>query len=480
MTISIRTKLFAALLLSTLLVVCFMALLIQWGFDKGFLEYINKEEKAETQQLAERLEQYYAENRSWAALAKDPFVVLRMHAEITSSASAKHRFRTIDEKRHRDDERDQLVKEKKDNHRRFSIERTVILDEAGQIIFGEKLQSKLPHMIPLMFEGERIGSIGLYLPEKLSEANQVTFIEQQSTFMITALLISVFIAVAVSIFLAFSLTRPIRRLSSAAQKVTHGDYSVRIKTGKGDELDQLSHDFNTMAATLEENEEQRKRWVSDIAHELRTPLTSLKGQIEALQDGIRKPDQKTYESLHKGVSRLERLVEDLYDLNRSDIGTFTMIKKDINFSSLLLSECASFQQEATDANLDLKLKISEDVHLHGDSQRLQQLIDNLLTNSLRYTDPGGEVQIDLTSDDAQARLEISDSSPGVPDDALLRLFNRLYRVEESRNRALGGSGLGLAICKEIVLAHNGNISASHSANGGISIIVTIPLLSQDK
>lgn len=470
---SIRIKLFAALLLTTLLVVLIMALIVQWGFDRGFLEYINKEEQAETVQLAERLEQYYAAHKSWEEIAADPFIVFTMHAEIDSSAG--HRFKAVNSKKKHDEPRKDF-KDKKDDRRRFSIDRTVILDETGKIIFGEKLQSTLPHMLPLQYEGKRIGSIGLYLPEKLSEANQVTFIERQTAFLVTAFLISLFIAVAVSIFLAFSLTRPIRRLSSAARKLTEGDYGVRVKAGSRDELARLSQDFNTLATTLEENEEQRKRWVSDIAHELRTPLTSLKGLIEALQDGIRKPDQRTYDTLHKGVSRLERLVEDLYDLNRSDIGTFTMVKHEVDFSSLVSNEAAIFQRQAEQAGLKLDLEITENnLRVYGDSERLQQLIANLLTNCVRYTDSGGKINLQLRSEHGAAVLEIADSAPGVPDEALLRLFNRLYRVDESRNRALGGSGLGLAICREIALAHDGKITAHHSELGGVSIIFSIPL-----
>lgn len=477
MIISIRTKLFSALLLTTLLVVFFMALLVQWGFDRGFLEYINKEEQAQTEQLAQKLEKYYAEHRSWEELAANPALVLQMHAALNPALAAKHHFKPLNDKKRHDDEHKNGDKNQAARHI-FPIERTVILDGTGKIIYGERLKPKLPHMRHLLFNGEQVGSIGLYLPEKLSEANQVTFIEQQTTFMVTVLLISVAIAVAVSIFLAFSLTRPIKRLSVAAQKLTEGDYSTRITAWDNDELGRLSHDFNTLAATLEENEQQRKRWVSDIAHELRTPLTSLKGQIEALQDGIRKPDQRTYDSLHKGVSRLERLVEDLYDLNRSDLGTFTMMKTDIDFSKLVQTEATAFQQEAKQAGLELKLNINREITIYGDSQRLQQLLSNLLTNSIRYTDSGGEVKVSLGKEGSNAVLEITDSTPGVPDNALRRLFDRLYRVDESRNRALGGSGLGLAICREIVLAHNGTITARHSTAGGVSIIVTLPQIMQ--
>lgn len=481
MNISILNKLFTALLLATLLVVIFMTLVMQWGFDRGFLEYINKEEQEEVQRFAVKLEEYYAEHHSWDGLINNPYEVLKIHAEVLPPGKARHRLNDLEEKKHHPEKEKDIksVREKKDEYRRYPIQRTVILDAAGNIIYGDKLQTKLPHMSPLMYNGDRVGSIGLYLPQKLQESNQVTFAEKQTTFMLMALLASGVIAIGTSMFLAYNLARPIRKLSSAARKLNEGDYGVRVKAGYRDELARLSEDFNTLAATLEENELQRKRWVSDIAHELRTPLTSLKGQIEALQDGIRTPDQRTYDILHQGVTRLERLVEDLYDLNRSDLGTFPLVKKKVEFNKLVEITVVAHQGEAEQAGIRLQMTDSSKLlSVYGDTQRLQQLIDNLLTNSIRYTDKGGEINVLLKAQEANAILEVEDSTPGVPDEALPRLFDRLYRVEESRNRALGGSGLGLAICREIVLAHGGSITARHSKSDGLHIIVSIPLITK--
>ncbi len=481
MSISIFHKLSVALLSATLLVVIFMGLVIQWGFDKGFLEYINKEEQVEIQRLAEKLEEYYAEHLSWNGLAGHPEEVLILHAEILPLEKSRHRLNELIEKERHLKNPGKTSQDDTNEHRRHPIQRTVILDAAGNILYGDKLEPKLPHLSPLMYNGNRVGSIGLYLPRKLSESNQVTFVEKQTTFLLMAILTSVVVAIVISMLLAYNLARPIRRLSSAAGKLNEGDYSVRVKAGSRDELARLSQDFNTLATTLEENDLQRKRWVSDIAHELRTPLTSLKGQIEALQDGIRKPDQRTYDILYKGVGRLERLVEDLYDLNRSDLGTFSLIQKKVMFNQLVETEVSTLRGDAEQAGLKLSMTDSTTLLMvNGDAQRLQQLIGNLVTNSIRYTDHGGEIRVVLNQADSHAVLKVADSEPGVADADLPRLFNRLYRVEESRNRSLGGSGLGLAICREIVLAHGGTLEARHSELGGLLVIAAIPLLTDEK
>jgi two-component system sensor histidine kinase BaeS len=475
MKISIQYKLFAAMLFATLSVVGLMTIVIQWSFDRGFLEYVNIEEQEEINRLAQQLEEYYSQHQTWQGLLDNPLEVLKIHALTLPKSKTKHRANEFLKDGKIADRILHSLKEK-DERRRHPIQRTLILDINGGIIFGQKLEPKLPHLIPLMYNEKQVGSIGLYPPKKFHEVKQLMFVERQNSVVLMAGIAAVIITVGISLLLAYSLTKPIRKLSFAANKLIEGDYSIRISNNSRDELERLSSDFNTLATTLEENEVQRKLWVSDIAHELRTPLTSLKGEIEALQDGIRSPGQRTYDNLHKGVVRLERLVEDLYDLNRSDIGAFTLMIKQIDLCSLVESEVATFQQAAKQAGLRLLVNNTiNPIMVPGDMQRLQQLISNLLTNSIRYTDRGGLVTVSVRIEDSFAVIEVEDTAPGVPDDALPRLFNRLYRVERSRNRALGGSGLGLAICQQIAHAHRGSIVAQHSAAGGLHITVSLPL-----
>jgi two-component system sensor histidine kinase BaeS len=230
---------------------------------------------------------------------------------------------------------------------------------------------------------------------------------------------------------------------------------------------------------LQQNEASRKQWIADIAHELRTPLAILRGEIEALQDGINQPDASTLASLHQEVSHLQRLVSDLYDLSMSDSGALSYRKESLDLIALLQETLTLHSTPLQEKGLHIGLAglSQQPVRIQGDPQRLQQLFKNLLENSLRYTDKPGQLQVSTQLQASMVTLVFADSLPGVPEDALPHLFERLYRVESSRNRATGGAGLGLSICYNIVEAHGGKISAAHSALGGLEIRVNLPLQS---
>lgn len=463
------------MLTATLVVVGFMTTVIQWSFDRGFLEYVNVEEQREVNNLALQLEEYYAKHTNWEQLAQDPLQVLRLHALDLPQEKIKHARHDLKERKEIPEWMNH-AKGEGDDHRRHPIERIVILDEQGQIFFGKKMNNQLPHLLPLLYQGKQVGSIGIYPPKELSETNQLMFLGKQKVVILSTCIAAILITIIVAMTLAYHLTKPIRKLSHAAQKLIEGNYRVRVTADSSTELNRLAYDFNVLAKTLEENESQRKMWVSDIAHELRTPLTGLKGEIEALQDGIRKPNQRTYDNLHKAVLRLQRLVEDLYDLSRSDLGTFTLVTRSVDLYHIVADEVAAHLAEAEKAGLTLTINRQNiSVPILGDTERLQQLISNLLTNSIRYTDRGGNISVTVYAKDAKAILKVEDSAPGVPDEALPMLFNRLFRVEQSRNRTLGGSGLGLAICQQIVQAHNGTITADHSSTGGLKITAQLPV-----
>ncbi|WP_028579803.1 ATP-binding protein [Desulfogranum japonicum] len=478
MKISIQYKLFAIMLLAILSVVAFMTLVFQWSFDRGFLDYVNVEEQAEIVLLEKQLENYYNTHQTWAELKGNPLLVFAMWAEVMPNGKGKHRLMEIVAKGRMPDSH-HSDNERRDDHPRYPIQRTVILDEAGEIVFGRITEGKLPALRALEYQGKEVGRIGIYPPQKLMEVNQLLFVQKQQEVIVLTCLAAILITIVLSLVLAWHWTKPIRLLSVAVQKLALGDYSTRVNNRSGDELERLSHDVNTLAKTLEENEQQRQQWVSDIAHELRTPLTGLKGEIEGLQDGIRKPGPQTYTNLYNGVTRLERLVNDLYDLTRGDMGNFAMMNKQLDLCALVESSLAAHQFEADLAGLELSCKRPDtSLYILGDGQRIQQLMSNLLINSIRYTDSGGKVIVTLAGVERSAVLTLDDSKPGVPDQALSRLFDRLYRVEQSRNRSFGGSGLGLAISRQIVMAHNGQIHASVSPLGGLQICVRFPLLDE--
>src|SRR6185503_9855531 len=237
------------------------------------------------------------------------------------------------------------------------------------------------------------------------------------------------------------------------------------------ELARLASDFNALAQTLEAARQARRQWIADIAHELRTPLSILRGEIEALQDGVRPLTQAAIGSLASEAGRLARLVEDLHTLSLSDVGELGYHMEPVDLAELVRETLDGQRRALADKGLELELSAAPDVMIRGDEGRLAQVFGNLLQNSLRYTDAPGVVAVRVERD---GRVIWQDSAPGVPEEDLRRLTERLFRVEGSRNRASGGSGLGLAIARAIVQAHGGTLGASASPLGGLRIELAFP------
>jgi two-component system sensor histidine kinase BaeS len=355
--------------------------------------------------------------------------------------------------------------------------RVVLLDVNRDVLFG------FPHMFkeigykPLKHNGEIVGQLGLAPQKRLADMLQLQFIkEQKTTFGLIALGI-VLLAALLTLPITSRLVRPVKTLAAATRELTSGNYKVRTPVTSEDELGQLSRDFNVLADTLEQNEKARRQWVADISHELRTPLAVLRGEIEALQDQVREVTPQTLKTLHGEVLQLNRLVSDLYELSMSDLGALTYKKEMIAPIDVLEKTVDIFQQRLDAHNLRLVVDLGAGagVELLADQDRLQQLFTNLLENSLRYTETGGRLELRTGSDGHHLTVHILDSAPGVPPSELPHLFDRLYRVESSRNRAIGGAGLGLSICRNIVEAHGGIIEAQPSPLGGLWQTVTLPL-----
>jgi two-component system, OmpR family, sensor histidine kinase BaeS len=255
-----------------------------------------------------------------------------------------------------------------------------------------------------------------------------------------------------------------------------GRFAVRVPVTSRDELGQLASDFNSLAVSLENNEQNRRLWVADISHELRTPLAILRGETEALQDGIRLPTPETINSLHGEVLHLSRLVDDLYQLSLSDVGALTYRKTNIDLVEVLLEVMVLYYPKFIDKGIVVTADIpaGEAAMVFGDKERLHQLFSNVLDNALKYTDAGGNAQMVMHQDESRIVVLLKDSAPGVSTVESERLFDRLYRVESSRNRLSGGAGLGLAICRTIVEAHGGSIAAQPSPLGGVMIHIELP------
>ena len=351
------------------------------------------------------------------------------------------------------------------------------MDANRKPLIGNPAEAGDLNFRPIVHKGSTVGYVGLLSPKHFLNPPQFEFLKRQKLSLALAASGMVLIVVIFSLPLANRLVRPIKSIAAATRELASGKYAVRVRISSSDELGQLARDFNTMALTLEKNEKARRQWVADISHELRTPLSVLRGEIEALMEGVRKTTPEAIRSLHEEALRLHRLVDDLYQLALSDLGTLTYRKEDIDLAEVLRDSIEPFLEEFTRKDITFISEISgeEEITVFGDRERLRQLFVNLLDNSLKYTDAGGNIAVRLKCRNSEAEMEFEDSFPGVPESELDKLFDRLYRGEASRNRVSGGAGLGLAICRNIVDAHSGTISAHQAALGGVLIRVTLPV-----
>ena len=420
-------------------------LVVQWSLDRGFNQYLQKMDQDRLGELVADLGRGFAEHGDWNFL-KLPAPPGKFAPPPGGGPKAGGPL--------------------------------VILDADRQPVWGFPSPGEEIVFRPITVRDQVVGYVGLFPPKHFLHPMQVQFLKEQRLALALAAVGLVLVAALLALLLARYLVRPIKTLASATRDIASGHYDTRLPVRSSDELGRLARDFNEMAGTLEKHENARRQWIADISHELRTPVAVLRGEIEALLDGIRTVTTERIRSLHGETLRLNRLVEDLYQLSLSDLGALTYRKEPLDPADLLKRVVETYRPAFQEKGLGFSLHLSttqKQPLVYGDGERLFQLFANLAENSLRFTDPGGEIQITLSPDDSRVRIEFQDSPPGVPEAEWGRLFDRLYRLEGSRSRASGGAGLGLAICKTIVEAHSGTISAQASPLGGLLVRISLPV-----
>lgn len=362
-------------------------------------------------------------------------------------------------------------------------QRLSLQDASGQALIGPP-ETPAGMKRTIVVDGRTVGTLSLEPLRQIQSASDAGFIRTQLRELVWLALGLIALSILLALWLARQLLRPIAGLRSATQQIAQGKFSARAPVLNRDELSELAQHVNAMATALEAGEQQRRRMLADVSHELRTPLTVIRGEIEALLDGIRQADPRALDSLHAEVLRLNKLVDDLHQLALADAGDLRYRPQTLDLGPLLRQAVARHQARAADAGLSLSAELPpEPLWVHADPDRLAQVIGNLLENSVRYTDAGGTIACALAMHGKQAQLIVDDSAPGVATGTHERLFQRLYRADQARSRASPGkgqpgSGLGLSICKAMVEAHGGSIHALPSSLGGVRIVLQLPLVSR--
>jgi signal transduction histidine kinase len=302
------------------------------------------------------------------------------------------------------------------------------------------------------------------------------------------------IAIAVSVIdglvMVRLLVRRLRAMELLAARVAEGDLSVRVADPRGDEIGRLADQLDRMTerlaaarALLESTEQQRRQLFADITHELATPLTSVRGYAETLLDPAVPMSQEERTRYVRGVldeaRRLDRLIRDLFDLARLEAGAASLVKEPIEWAALIGNTIERMAPRFREAGLKLEWKPAvPEAWIEADGLRIEQVLDNLLVNALRYVPEGGTVELSLAHAPSAYRLTVNDDGPGLPAQEIPLVFERFYRGADARGTASkrdpGGSGLGLAIVREIVERHGGSVRAQARSPHGLTITIELP------
>ena len=323
--------------------------------------------------------------------------------------------------------------------------------------------------------GNQIGRVNVtYFGPYFYSDNDFDFLSQLSSILLLVGAVSLLISLILGYLISRRISKPILSTILATEQISHGDYKIRIQEkSKLTEVDNLIESVNQLATSLDKQESLKKQLTSDVAHELRTPLTTLRITIEAMMDGLLEPTPERLKSNYDEVLRITSIVKDLESLAIVEDGNLKLEKTEVDLVDLAKQgiEKLEYQIKVKDMSVSIKGSCSK---VMVDSARITQVIINLLTNAIKYTQPKGTIRFEFSETDQEVIMDVVDNGSGIPQDELPYIFERFYRADKSRNRLTGGSGIGLTIVKSIVQAHGGDIEVQSELEKGSTFTVILP------
>ncbi len=354
----------------------------------------------------------------------------------------------------------------------------VVADSKGELL-GKQYRPKTPgRWVAPPMAGSNPGTLYISPEPSADFPSPLSLSEAVSRFLLWGALLAVVIALIFTFFLARRILAPVKALTIAAKRLGQGDLSQRAQFKDKGEMGELAQAFNSMASDLERADRLRRDMVADAAHELRTPLSNIRGYLEAILDGVKKPDTDTIRSLDEEAILLSRLVDDLQELSLAESGELKLYRQVEDIIKIIRRTAALVHAKAAKKGVSLSLDLSDELPaVNIDPQRISQVLANLLDNAIAHTAEGGTITVTARQRDGWVEVSVSDTGEGIPAESLPNIFERFYRVDKSRTRATGGSGLGLTIAKQLVEAHGGNIAVRSELGKGSCFSFTIPVSS---
>ncbi len=346
----------------------------------------------------------------------------------------------------------------------------VIIIPGGRYQLGQKVQKELlGNGIRIEVDGVLAGTVLTTGQTPTRSPIEDKYLSSVNLSLLVAALGAALIAFFLGLFLARSLTHPVRDLTAATRALAQGRLERQVPVRSADELGELAQSFNQMSADLARANQSRRQMTADIAHDLRNPLTVLSGYLESLRDGKLQPTPERFDVMQAEVQHLQRLVEDLRTLSLADAGELKLHRQPVAPVELLERVAQAYRHQAQEARIDLCVEGQGTLpEVELDAERMEQVLGNLVSNALRYTPEGGEIRLGANQAEGRLVLSVRDNGSGISPEILPHIFERSYRGDASRSG--NESGLGLAIAKSIVEAHGGHIEAYSEGTGSEFII----------
>lgn len=335
---------------------------------------------------------------------------------------------------------------------------------------------------PIIVQGKQIGTVyvRVFGSDTLLTQPDQDFGTKSYQAMIFASVFAIVIALLAGIAFARALVRPINRITHAAQELKEGNYSARTNLSGNDEISRLGNTFDRMADAIESNRKLERRLVTDVAHELRTPLMAIQSTVEAMIDGVFKPDAERLETLNSEVRRLSRLVDALLKLSRLENRSNPVEFSKVDLTELIETIVTNHQAYVSDAGLTLEYHHDPHVFVYGNADMLRQATANLISNAVRYTPEGGTITVMVRKGDIMGQIMVKDTGIGLTSEEAKMVFSRFWRADPGRARATGGLGIGLSVVKEIVDRHRGWVRVEGRPNEGACFTIYVPLYNENE
>lgn len=441
-------RLSAAFLLTAWMGIGAMTLVVQRTLDSGFRQYVSQRDNTISSEQAERLEDYFAANGSWAG-AESVF------GGRGGGGGGAGRGAT------------------------FSVAELdgMIAASSDSSLVGTRLsEDGLARATVLTVNGRAVGRVYRQSPgvEALGAA-ETAFLDEANRWLTAAGLGATALALLVGVWLAWTLARPLQTLTAAVRDLSTGQLGRQVQTQGSVEIETLAEAFNSMSSALATGETLRQRMAADVAHELRTPVSVLRGHLEAMLDGVYPMDSAHVAVAHDQTIHLARLVEDLRVLTLAEAKRLPLERTALNAAALIAQAVEAFEPLVIESDIRLKQDVAAALPtVYADVTRVRQVISNLLTNALRHTPAGCEIVITVKAVDGELRFGVANTGSSLSRAEVEHIFQPFWRASAARERDSGGSGLGLAISREIIALHGGRMWVESEA-GRVQFYFTLPI-----